>query len=290
MSKNLGIEDFGDNNLIRKFLLHQLDPISSEEVEERFFQEPEFKELVLMTEEEIMDDYLLERLSSDDRVRVQKYLLSSSHQLQKLHAIKEVVQTLNHFPSDEPLKPVTNKKGLFKTLKDFYKTSSKPLVFGSALLIICFSLIITIFFLRGRNDSLLLNAALLKKIELLNHENDSPENASSSVFELSRASRGADAQNNRIFIKLEDKIIEYHLAVAENQYQSYQVNLSKFNSPPLVTIKSLQLSKKNGATFLRVKFPAEVFENGFYQINVAGVAGENVEELGTVSFEVILSK
>jgi len=291
MDENIKIEDFGDYNLIRKFLLHQLDPVSSEDVEERFFCEPQFKELVLMTEEEIMEDYLLEKLSSDDRLRVQKYLLSSRQQQQKLHSINEVVQSVNHLSRDESLTPETDKKGFIETLKGFYTTFSKPLVFGSVLLIICLSLVIA-FFLSGKNTSSLLNATLVKKIETLNRENnDSPENTSPSIFEISQTSvRGADAPNNRVYIKPEDKIIEYRMAIAQNQYRSYQAALSKFNSQPLVTVKALQLSEKNGATFLRVKFPAEVFEKGYYQINVGGTTGESVEELGTFSFEVFLSK
>lgn len=283
MDENIVIEDFSDYNLIRKFLLHQLDSASSEEVEERFFHEPQFKECVLLTEEEIMEDYLLERLSSDDRLRVQKYLLSSPQQIQKLDSIKELVQTVNHFTPDESLKTETSKKGIFQTLKDFYAAYSKPLVFGlSLILIISFSL--GIYFLSGSSPSL--SEALLKKIETLNLENESPENASSSVFELSRVSARGNTQNHRVLIKPEYRIVEFRLAVDQNQYQSYQATLNKFNSPPLTTVKSLQLSQKDGAAYLRIKFPAEVFEKGFYQINVSGIADDNVEELGTYGFEV----
>jgi hypothetical protein len=283
MDENIVIEDFSDYNLIRKFLLHQLDPVSREEVEERFFHEPQFKEWVLLIEEEIMEDYLLERLSSDDRLRVQKYLLSSPQQIQKLYSIKEIVQTVNHLSPDESLKTETSKKGIFQTIRDFYTASSKPLVFGSSLiLIISFSLVIS--FLSERSPSL--NEALLKKIETFNREKDSPENASSSVFELSRVSARGNTQNNRVFIKPGDRIVEFRLAIDQNQYQSYQATFNKFNSPPITTVKSLQLSQKDGATYLRIKFPVEVFEKGFYQINVSGIADGNVEELGTYGFEV----
>lgn len=283
MDENIAVEDFRDYNLIRQFLLHRLDPASSEEVDERFFREPQFKEWVLLTEEEIMEDYLLERLSSDDRLRVQKYLLSSPQQIQKLYSIKEIVQTVNHLTPDESLKAGTSKKGIFQTLKDFYAAYSKPLVFGlSLMLIIGFSL--AIYFLSVSNP--LLSEALLKKIDVLNHENESPENSPSSVFELSRASSRGNTQNNRVLIKPEYKIVEFRLAVDQNQYQSYQVTLNKFNSPALATVKLLQLSQKDGAAYLRIKFPVEVFEKGFYQINVSGIAGDNVEELGTYGFEI----
>ncbi|MCD9186033.1 MAG: hypothetical protein LUM44_06350 [Pyrinomonadaceae bacterium] len=279
-------EDFSEYDLIRQFLLHQLAPASSAKIEERFFCEPEFKEFVLLTEEELMEDYVLEKLSFDERLRVQKYLLSTKPQQEKLQSITEMVHAV---------KPIPPKSSSEKTLikEPWYASGffSKYYAFAAVLLLICVS-VVAVFLLNRRNPSSSLNAALLEKIEILNRENAvTPENVSSAIFEISRISERSPStgQNNRVFIKADDEIIEFHLAIPANEYKTYRAVLNKFNSPPLATIKNLSLSQKDGLSFLRVKYPAKTFEKGYYEIHVSGIESEKTEDLGTFNFEVVLT-
>jgi hypothetical protein len=278
------LENFNDYNLIRDFLLHRLDPTSSMEVEERFFCEPQFDKFVLIVEEELMEDYAMGNLTSDERSRVRQYLLTTEQQREKLRSINQIRQTVNDFPDES-----SNKKTLLETLQAAFAFLLKPYVFGAVLLLI-FSGILIFYLLNRNNPSSSLDAALLKKIEILNR-GDAPENASLKVFEISRVSGRSlsVSPNNRFYIKPDDKIIEFQLAISDTQYKSYQATLNQFNSPPLVTIKDLALFQKNGLSFLKVKLPAEIFKKGYYEINITGVTDEKSVELGTFSFEILLT-
>lgn len=283
MNKEAENKELDEYNLIRMFLLHRLDKESSEQLEEKFFCDSEFKEKVLITEEEILEDYVLKNLLPEDYARVQKYLLTSLAQMKKLHSVEEVVYCVKTFSGD--FSESVEITGVVKEKSSaFFAFFSNQAVLAAILLVACLS-IGTFLFLNRENRHSSLNTDLIRKTEIINQSNESFENT--AVFQLlSVVTRGDGNDTNQIFIKPPDKIIECDLVITQTQNKIYQASLSKFNSDPLVTVKPITSTEKNGAVILIVKFPAEVFESGYYQIKVFDISGDNIEEVEVFSFEV----
>src|SRR5215212_5411600 len=81
-----------EQKYVRKYLLNDLDEGERQAVEERLMTDPGYLKEVLITESELMEDYHDGMLSERDRERVEKYVLATERQAEKL-ALTKVLST-----------------------------------------------------------------------------------------------------------------------------------------------------------------------------------------------------
>lgn len=85
--------------VIRRFLLGELPPEEQSEVEERLFLEVEYFQQLQAVKDELIDEYLYEDLSADERERFENYFLSRSEQ----HKDMAVAKALQRYVSKNAL-------------------------------------------------------------------------------------------------------------------------------------------------------------------------------------------
>src|SRR5216684_4191460 len=83
---------------IRLYLLGHLTEEERERLEEQFVTDRDYQEEVLIVEEELIEDYLGDSLSAQDKERFTAHLLATSQQRHRL----EVAQALNRYCANPP--------------------------------------------------------------------------------------------------------------------------------------------------------------------------------------------
>src|SRR5689334_14404724 len=78
------IETDKELSAIREFLLHRAGGKERQEFEERFLTDPEFRELALAVEGELIDDYLAGHLSPGEQSDFVNHYLSGPRQVEEL--------------------------------------------------------------------------------------------------------------------------------------------------------------------------------------------------------------
>lgn len=82
--------DRDDENLIRKYLLGELEPNPVESIEERLLRDDTLIALVLLVEDELIEDYARGALSSSEQERFKSHFLSTRKRQQKLVMVQEI--------------------------------------------------------------------------------------------------------------------------------------------------------------------------------------------------------
>lgn len=103
-----------DDVLARRFLLGQLLPEEQGRIEELAFEDPSSFEFLQATKDDLIDDFLCDELSSDEKERFQKYFLAQPGRRQDLRIARELQRYLAR---EEPPFPVVNNFGSFSPPK-----------------------------------------------------------------------------------------------------------------------------------------------------------------------------
>ena len=82
-----------EQHQLRKYLLGRLDDSGEEQVERRLLSDGEFFEEYELIEDELIDQYVQQRLSDEERVLFEKHLLQSPQQQQKLAFARALNET-----------------------------------------------------------------------------------------------------------------------------------------------------------------------------------------------------
>src|ERR1044071_8445554 len=73
-----------DRGAVRRYLLGQLSDVEQQDVELRFLNDESFAEEFEIIEDEIIDDYLANELSQDERVKFEQHFLTHPDRKSKL--------------------------------------------------------------------------------------------------------------------------------------------------------------------------------------------------------------
>lgn len=82
---------------LRQYLLGELTPDNQQSIEERLLTDNDFMEQLLIVEDDLIDDYSAEKLSSQQKASYQKLFLASPEGKQKLKASTVLKKHLNDF-------------------------------------------------------------------------------------------------------------------------------------------------------------------------------------------------
>ncbi|HEX9961273.1 MAG TPA: hypothetical protein VGB00_10095 [Pyrinomonadaceae bacterium] len=287
---------------IREFLLHELDEDSSQAIEERFFTEPDFQELVLIVEEEIFEDYVLDILSPAERRRVEQFLLSSPEQKEKLASMANLVDCIKQVPEynsaaaaargldnnstvDNPLKPpvitLTNEKNR-SWLSGFWMRLATGMV---VIMVVGLG----IYLVRQKTSpaSGQLSKEQLERIEKINRENIEPGDDTLQA-KLKPMIRGDKNISNQITLSAGKKLVELNIEIPSGSYKSYQAAFREFDGIDLATIKNLPVTTESQKSELKVRLPADILKVGVYAVDISGETKDNrLESIREFVFEVI---
>jgi negative regulator of sigma E activity len=261
--------------LLRQFLLGKVDDEVRERMEGLFLTDPAMRERVLAAEQELIEDYLEDSLSGEDKERFVLRYAQTAEQRRKLRitrSIKDWAVTEAGASSSSTSAPVETEKRSRSDAVSFWNRLWRRPVFALSLVaVVVLAVVIGIVGINRwreqRRDS-----AIEQELARLNSPSSLREmpaglaelrlspvtlRGSNSLFELRS---GADV-----------RYVDLRLLWSRTeQYQSYQVVVRRIRDGKTFTIRDLQL--ENGPPKqIRLRLPTHLLSRGTYQIQLNGI-------------------
>lgn len=273
-----------EERMLRRYLLGELDEDKQERVEERFITDREFKERVLMTEGELVEDYLASELSETEKEMFLRHFLSTPEQHRKLRIAgslkKHLTVGIPRLPTEPggEVRPSGVRESVFKG----WPFRRNPMVLALVSLGLFFAVVFGLVWMAGVQQRRNQLAEVRRELEQLN--NQSASNGSRWVFLTPLATRGG-GEANTLTPSIDGTAAQLWLMLVKDEYQRYQVGFQKEGDVEQFPISGLRAATTPRGKAVPVRIPARLLSPGVYILKLNGVADDGrVEVIGEYRF------
>ncbi len=269
----------------RRFLLGYLSEEERKSVEDRL-EEPDYLELVLRTEHDLMDDYIANELSENDRLRFKQYVLTNQQQIdelnlsRKLHATARVRAAANSPPVVTEPVPTVPEKGSESDKSWHFKLSIAAVILISIGLGAAFAVI-------WWNQS---SQQLSEELTKLNTQQTLSTEAINRGFVIGPLQEGLTREDlkNSFSISETEQIVQLRLQIGSVPYQSFQAVLEDAEGHEIQKFNDLKARTISGERLVIIYVSAKDFSPGDYQIRLSGLTETNQPvNLGRYTFRTV---
>jgi hypothetical protein len=257
---------------IRRYLLGRADEVGSEQFEERFVRDAEFREAALIVEEELIDDYLAGLLSADDQTRFHAHYLAGPRQRQELTLAQTIRQYALANAADGP---AVAPEPTWRKLLDFIMGhGGLPALAAATLLLVAVAGLLA-WWVSSRlgNEPQLVTADAVARL------NKPPYNAEPALsVPLTGFLDRASEQGQKFAVPVGIDIVQLQLALPATPYQSYQATLRVTDGEELFTVGDLSAQQTEAGRRLNLRLPAHILTPGDYILSLNGQTTEGRTE------------
>ena len=257
---------------IRRYLLGRADEAGSEQFEEQFVRNAEFREAALIVEEELIDDYLAGLLPTDDHARFDAHYLAGPRQRQEL----TLAQTIREYALANPAAgPAVSPEPTWRKLVDFIMGHGglPALVAATLLLVALAGLLAWWVSSRHGNEPQFVTAEAVARL------NKPPYNAEPALsVPLTGFLDRASGQGQKFAVPTGIDIVQLQLALPATPYQSYQATLRVTNGEELFTVGDLSAHQTEAGRRLNLRLPAHLLTPRDYTLSLNGQTTEGRTE------------
>ena len=248
---------------LRHFLLGAVDDAERERIESRFLIDPEYKDLLLATEQSLIDDYLEERLPAQDKESFLLQYAGSPDQLQKLRIAKLIKE---YAEAHSVVRPIDSKP-------KWWYVEPKLFLRIAAVVVIALLLIVWIQFRRSKPDAR--HLAIERELASLNDSSSQAETLPGTLPLSVAPITLRDLEPQARFTPRQDiRILELHLLSVSNERSAkYRAVLSRSADSEQFNFPVLSASTDNPQV-IRLRVPTSVLTPGDYQIHLSSIAAD----------------
>jgi hypothetical protein len=271
---------------LRRYLLGELGGGEQESIEERFMTDRDFKERVLVIEDELVEDYLSGELSEAEEASFVRHCLSTPEQRRRVR-LAGAVRT--YMAAEVPAHP-TGPGGDVRTPgvrdsefghKPFWRNPS-VLVPASLALLLAVALGVGWLVVKGRRQKELADSRL--ELERLNRQ---PVSDGPRWIILSPLNVRGDREANVLQRPAGGTVVQLWLMLVKDEYQIYQVILRKDGDVEQFPVGGLRAETTPHGRAIPLRIPAAILTPGTFILKLNGVGeGNRVEEIGEYNFRV----
>lgn len=273
-----------DKDEMQQFLLGRLDEVRRQRVEELFMVNPEYREELLMTENDLIENYLEGNLSNVDEEMFRAHFLSTEQQRRKLNIAKSLKKyaitesAARSTQSETATEQNPKRRGYFKSLT--LRNSLLYLPLAAALMI---AIIVGVNWVvenkrlneqRAREQSR--DAALARELAQLNdpaNNRATAENQDVSAVLPPISARGASGPV-RLSPTADVKSLTLRLVLMDDESQSYRAILQKVGGAKRFTLPPLHAEDTPDGKAVQIKIPAHLMARGLYRLELTGMAAD----------------
>jgi hypothetical protein len=253
----------------RQYLLGNLPPKNLAELEVRLLADKGSYEALLVAEDELIDEYLADRLSRAERESFESHFLITPERRQKLsfsRAFRKYVK-LNEVAYQEKGTTKSERRNSL-VQKRWSAKSFLPSWANNRHRVLAFSLAAALVFAASwlvfRNRS----------SETTVHRQ--PQNIV-KVALISGSTRGNGAIQKVLVTPSVDSV-QLEIELARNEYKSYSAELLTPENSSLMTRDGIRPEETNGHGIVYLILPAQILRLGDYQVRLDGIAESGVKE------------
>lgn len=263
-------EETGGDAVLREFLLGGLDDEQRVLIEDQFLTDSQTWERVLAAEQELIEDYLEDSLTTTERQRFILLYGRTSEQRRKLRitkSIKDWATTEAALPQAIPA--VVSR---WDRWRNWLRLRPAIVPITVAILI---ALVIVAVWLNRRIDERNRVSAIEQELAQLNSPSSLRETPLHMVrLELLPVAPRSGERPKEIALRDEVAFVELVLPWTKERYGTYRAQLSRVGEDDeLYRIPNLQAGSDGGYT-VRLRLPTHILRPGHYKIELLGIAAD----------------
>ena len=249
--------------LLRQFLLGTTDEDEREHIEGLFLTDSDLRDRVLAIEQDLIEEYLENSLTTADRERFLRLFAQTPEQQQQLRitrsvkewAMAEAVKT-ESVSSPAPIAREVRKRSWLRP------SYAVPIAVALAI-----AIVFAIIWVNRRNE----HFAIEQELAQLNSAENLREVPQRSLDLTPVAARDVELAH-QLDRPTENQVVELRLHwIQKERYSTYQARLRSLSDGRLFTIPNVQPSNDG---LIRLRLPAKILMPGNYRVELSGVVPE----------------
>lgn len=289
-------EDNQSEKSIRRLLLGEASEEEQQRIEELFMSDAEYGEKVLMTENDLIEDYLDNALSESEMERFRRHFLSIPRQRRKVKLTQSLrnyaaVELTAHSPpaGEEKVKLAARLRRFVEALRLRRPVVYVPLAVALAVAVILGAWRLVEFRraqqLSAREESLRLEVE--RELAQLNDPSGvGGPTAGTPVVSMALPPLTLRGVSNTLPPLAETGVFELRLLRAGPEYQGYRAALQRVGSARRFSIPNLRAADTSDGRAVIVKLPAHLLTPGTYRLTLNGLTPDGrPEEAGEYTFQ-----
>lgn len=302
------IQDDQTQAFIKCYLLGVLDEPKQHDFEQRLLTDEVFFEELQIAEDDLIDDYLANRLSPSERSQFETHFLASPARQNDLSfslAFKRYVADAAVAPLEEgttqsesvPSSAIAEDGSQAAAQQSHFFSAlwKRPALFytGLSVSVCILGIIAWVVFTRLPNQRPQGRAQIEQELAQLNEPNSLrqlPTGGPTQTYRTALTSgltRGSGATKT-LQISPQVTLIEIGLEIPATDYSTYQVTTTSEGSE-LFSVKDLRASSDNGNSLVRLYLLPKHLPHGDYQVKLSGATPDGkVETVSSYSFRVVI--
>jgi hypothetical protein len=263
---------------MKQYLLGKLPPESLTPLEERLLSDGDFYEHLLITEDDLVDDYLADRLSGPERERFEAHFMISPERRQKVRfgrALRRYILAEGVRASSPELSQGSSagdKRSLSKRGFALWPFKLRPVLALSFIITVCLVLFAVSWKVFRRPSF---------------HATVEKQSQKPSIIALVSGSTRSEGVTPRVSIPQGVDSVQLQLELKRNDYQTYKAELLGDTSV-LVSSEAMKPEGNGGRSVVYMPVPANVLKPGDYQVRLSGISDSGgVEVVDRYPFRVV---
>ena len=266
--------------VLRQFLLGTTQDEERQRIEGLFLTDSDLRERVLGVEQDLIEDYLENSLTTTERERFLKLYAQTPEQQQKLR----ITRSIKDWAVSEAIKTETVPSSVVPSSKK--RLWVRPTVAVPIALAIVITIVFAIVWLNRRNEAQK-HLAVEQELARLN----SPESLREAPQQMiTRELRPVAVRSVEPAVQIspgtEFRLVELRLPwIQKERYSTYQARVLRLRDNNSYSVKNLQ-APSDGEHVIRLRLATHILQRGNYRIELSGIAADGTigitEEYGFV--------
>gem|GEM_PF-1360851 len=270
----------GDEEVrLRRYLLGELDDQTMDQVEIRLLRDESYADLLVTTEDNLIDDYVFEGLSESELESFRSKFLVNDERRNKIMIARAmevyVDERSGHQPEPEP---VTLSQRWHNSLR--FLQHHKLTVAFSVLIIVLLAIFVPLLLRSlardgGMSPLQARRADIERRIAELNRQNTDARQLVQVFLQPLVLREGNEIR--KLVITSETEPVNINLQLPPgNRYEKYRAVMQTVEGTELFAIADLKAGEGVGSSIVAFKLAADVLPQGDYQIKLLADSSENV--------------
>lgn len=280
--------------LLRQYLLRDLDEGRQEQLEEQLLTDGELQEALSDEQDSLIDDYVLELLTERERERFKSKFLLTQERLHKLR----LAQSLAKYAEAETTEPQEAERSypvpFWRQPLYFLKAHRLAAIVSSVVILLIVGYSGWSIYQQRRLENLLAEMrkrqfAVEQELARLNAGQLSEQPSAIATLSLKQLLVRDSNEQRRAVIVDGINILQLKLELTEDKFPSYRAVIEIDEGTGIFTISDLKAKSVGDDKAVFLNIPSRLLPSGNYQVHLSGMTPEKESvEVGLYPFQVIL--
>ena len=254
---------------LREFLLGKVNDDERERIESVFLTDSQIRERVLALEQDLIEDYLEESLTQEDKERFISLYAQTDEQRRALR----ITKSIKDWAVTEARAPQIAAATVSVWSRLRARLQHKPVLIIPIVVTFVIAIVLAIVWLNSRTEQRR-HFAIEQELAQLNSSTSLRDIPPQAILDLKPVTVRSGASETELKLRADIRIIELRLPwIQSEHYSMYQAEVRQVGNGESFTIRNIQV-ENDGRNVIRIRLPAYMLKRGEYQINLTGIAAD----------------